>query len=408
VDASHRKVIAICRNAECGERIVVSIGRFPGGENDRGGFVIACDGCGTKSFMAVLNPCDASRVVSGGKVVAVWDDDFENMHEVLAAHGLSLSDKLSESMLVIQSGQGDDDGMFDLADRAIYKCPACGDDLEGQAYEELTQALDDINRVLERHISVYLKGYETKPDTIRVNLETRCRCSTHEVSFFQDYVEADSFIDKASKFILAGPDDIAQMLDIDGIYSRDECIEIFKKLLLRWRARNQVVVLVVPFIGLDYRGREADRVDLWNLVLGHTDPRRTMLVTRRGTWNGFLKAAERTGLNIATLRKFGILAPMLEQFHSDDAFFKQQSHAKFYAAVGPKITEMLSGSFNIHSGGYAENLTFKTYEAADFMQRYLFPLGVTFDIRQIKAERQILKIRIQGGAVVSDVCEKAA
>lgn len=408
MDVSHRDMIAICRHAECGERIHVSIGRFLGSENDRGGFVIACDGCGTKSFMAVPNPCDASRVVSGGKVVAVWDDDLENMHDVFAAHGLSPGDELSDSMLLIQSGQKGDDGMFDLMDRAIYKCPACGDDLEGQAYQELTLALDAINDALMRHITVYLKGYETKPDAIRVNLEVRCGCSTHEVSFFQDYVEADGLPDKASKFVLAGPDDTAQLLDIDGIYSRDECIEIFKKLLLRWRARNQVVVLVVPFIGLDYHGREEDRMDLWNLVLGHTNPRRTMLVTRRGTWNGFLKAAEHTGLDIATLRKFGILARMLEQLHSDDAFFKQQSHAKFYAAVGPEKTEVLSGSFNIHSGGYAENLMFKTYKTADFMQRYLFPLGVIFDLQQIRDERQILKIRIQGGAVVLSVCEKTA
>lgn len=166
-------------------------------------------------------------------------------------------------------------------------------------------------------------------------------------------------------------------------------------------------MLVVSFIGLDYPGREEDRIDLWNLVLGHTDPRRTMLVTRRGTWNGFLSAAEHTGLDIAMLRKFGILAPMLEQFHSDDAFFKQQSHAKFYAAVGSEKTEVLSGSFNNRSGGYAENLTFKTYKTADFVLLYLDRLGVMLDLNQIRDERQNLKTRIEGGAVVSSASEKA-
>lgn len=408
MDVSYRNVIAICRNTECGERIQVSIGRFIGGMNDRGGFVISCDGCGTKSFMAVANPSDASRVVSGGKVVAVWDDDLENMHDVLVAHGLSLDDKFSDSLLLIQSGPKDDGALFDLGDRAIYKCQACGDDIEGSAYQELTLALGAINEALTHHFNLYMKGYETKADAIRVNLEVRCNCSTHEMSFFHNYIEANGFPDKASKFILAGPDDTARLLDVDGIYSRDECIQIFKKFLLRWRARNQVVVLVVPFIGLDYHGREKDRMDLWNLVLGHTEPRRTMLVTRRGTWNGFLKAAEHTGLDIATLRKFGILAPMLEQLHSDDAFFKQQSHAKFYAAIGLETTEVLSGSFNIHSGGYAENLIFKTYKTPDFMLRYLFPLGVIFDLKQIRDERQILKIRIQGGTVLSSACEKVA
>lgn len=406
MDVSHRNVIAICGHPGCGERIHVSVGRFPGGENDRGGFIIMCDGCGTKSFMRVPNPHDASRVVSGGKVVAVWDDDLENMGDVLAAQGLAPGDELSDSMLLIQCGQKNDDGVFDLTERAIYTCPTCGENLEGTAYQELARALDAVNGALERHITVYLKGYETKADAIRVTLEARCGCSTHEVSFFRDYVEADGYPQKASEFVLAGPDDAAQLTDIDGIYSRDQCIEIFKKLLLRWRARNQIVMLVVPFIGLDYPGREENRMDLWNLVLGHTNPRRTMLVTRRGTWNGFLKAAEHTGLDIAILRKFGILAPMLEQFHSDDAFFVQQSHAKFYAAVGPEKTEVLSGSFNIHSGGYAENLTFKSYKTADFVSRYLLPLGVIFNLNQIREERQILNLRIQGGIVTSNVCEK--
>lgn len=408
MDVSYRTVIAICRDTYCGERIQVSIGRFTGGVNDRGGFVISCNGCGTKSFMAVSNPRDASRVVSGGRVVALWDDGLEKMQSVLAEHGLSLGDKLSDSLLLMERGPKEDDRLFDLAARAIYQCPACGENIEDSGYKELILALEAINSALTQHFNLYMKGYETKADTIRVDLEVRCNCGTHEVSFFHDYIEANGFPDKASKFILAGADEAAKLLDIDGIYSRDECVEIFKKLLLRWRSRNQVVVLVVPFIGLDYRGREEDQMELWNLVLGHTDPHRTMLVTRRGTWNGFLKAAEHTGLDIATLRKFGILAPMLEQFHSDNAFFKQQSHAKFYAAIGFEKTEVLSGSFNIHSGGYAENLTFKTYETADFMKRYLFPLGVTFNLQQIRDVRQILKVRVQGGTVLSSACEKVA
>ena len=404
--ASHRNVIAICSHPGCGERIHVSVGRFPGGENDRGGFVITCDGCGKKSFMLVPNPHDASQVVGGGKVVAIWDDNIENMGGVLAAHGLTPGDELSDSMLLIL-GKNDDD-VFNQTERAIYKCPTCGEELEGTAYQELARALDAVNGALERHFTVYLKGYETKADAIRVTLEARCGCSTHEVSFFRDYVEADGFFKKASEFVLAGPDDAMQLIDIDGIYSRDQCIEIFKKLLLRWRARNQIVMLVVPFIGLDYPGREENRMDLWNLVLGHTNPRRTMLVTRRGTWNGFIKAAACTGLDIAILQKFGILSPMLEQLHSDDAFFKQQSHAKFYAAVGPEETEVLTGSFNIHSGGYAENLTFKSYKTAEFVLRYLLPLGVIFDLNQIREERQILNIRIQDGTVVSSVCERVS
>lgn len=408
MEVSHLDVFAICRKAGCGQRIHVSVGRFPGGVNDRGGFIIECEACGTEAYMRVSNPDDASRVVSGGKRAASWDDEIEDMDDVLAAHGLARGDELSDNLLYLETGEIANAGMFNLKDRPIYKCLACGAALEELAYEALTQAIKPINDAIGQYLNVYLKGYTPSPDVFEVTLEVACGCTTHEMSFFREFVETDCFADKASKFILAGPIEAAQLDDIDGIYTRDECIAIFKKLLLRWRARNQVVMLVVPFIGLDYSGREENRIDLWNLVLGHTNPRRTMLVTRKGTWNGFLKAAGHTGLDIATLRKYGILAPMLEQFHSDDAFFKQQSHAKFFAAVGPQRAELLSGSFNIHTGGYAENLTFRSYSTADFLDRYLLPLDIMFDLTKVREERLVLKILVQGGAVTSYACEKVA
>jgi hypothetical protein len=408
MDVSHRDVFAICRKAGCGQSIHVSVGRFAGGFNDSGGFIIKCEACGTEAYMRVSNPDDASRVVSGGKRVASWDDEIDDMDDVLAARGLARGDDLPENLLYLETGAKDEAGMFELNDRPIYKCVACGDALEALADTALTQALKPVNDALAQYVNVYLKGYAPTPDVIEVALEVACSCSTHKMSFFWDFVETDCFTDEASKFILAGSEDTTSLEDIDGIYPRDECIEIFKKLLLRWRARDQVVMLVVPFIGLDFKGREQNRMDLWDLVLGHTNPDRTMLVTRKTTWTGFQKAAAKTGLDIPTLRKFGILAPMLEHFHSKAAVFKQQSHAKFYAAIGPEKTELLSGSFNIHSGGYAENLTFRSYKTADFLERYLFPLGVIFDFTQVKSTRQVLEISVQGGTATSTLVKRVS
>lgn len=407
MDATHRLVVCICPTHGCGQRIRVSIGRFAGGVNDRGGFVIECAACHRKSHLPVANPDDASSVESGGSVVATWDDEVANSREdALAANHLSEADLLSDSMLFIPS-QEPDDPLFKLGDRAIYECPQCGRDLETQAYGALDQALPAINRAIINFISgPYYKGYAPRPDIIEVKLDVPCECAAYRLSFFRDFSERDHHVGAALDFNLAGPDNPAMLREIDGIYSRNECLEIFKKLLLRWRGRNQVVMLVVPFIGFDYPNREEDKLSLWNMILGYTNPARTLLVTRRKTYNSFKETAAKRGLDLAVLKKYGLLARMLDALDEKKAVFKTDSHAKFYAAIGPQTTEVLSGSFNIHSGEYVENLLFKSYPSATFVTRYLLPLGVLFDLTQVTQPRDILTLEVADGEVVTSRCEK--
>jgi len=314
------------------------------------------------------------------------------MSQILKAHGMSEKDEISDRLHIAQ--EPDDGPFFSLKDTSIYKCPSCKDDLEQKAYTALSSALSPINSEVQKFLTLYIKGYVQEPSSIEVYLHLDCQCSKHRVAFYKPFEETKALTQQASEFWLAGPDDTGLLTDIDGIYTRDQCVEMFKKLLVRWRARNRVVLLVVPFIGLDYKGREKNRVDLWDLILRYSDPSRTLLVTRRSTYSGFLKAAARIGLNLELLKKFGIEAPLLKQLGSKKAFFKQQSHAKFYAAVGPETTEVLSGSFNIHSGGYAENLMFRNYLTADFVRRYLLPLEVFFDLNQTKSTGRVLSIEI--------------
>lgn len=408
MDVSRRMTIGICPTPGCDQRIRVSIGRFPGGLNDRGGLVIECAKCQNKSHLPVSNPNDASSVDSGGRVVATWDSEVEGeREEVLAKYGLSEADILSEPLLYIPSEQPDDP-LFELVDRAVYECSQCGGDLEQPAHVELKEALAAINRALGNFIAgPYLKGYAPKVEAVEVTVDVPCSCTTHRVSFFRDFSERDGFARKASDFILAGPEDPAMLREIDGIYSRNDCIEIFKKVLLRWRARHRIVMLVVPFVGFDYPNREEDKLKLWNMVVGYTDPSRTLMVTRRKTYNSFKKAAEKKGLDLDVLKKYGLLAKMLEGLDQKGALFKTDSHAKFYAAIGPETTEVLSGSFNIHSGEYVENLVFSTYSTAKFVTRYLIPLGVLFKPLQTALSKiDVVRIEVAGGQVIRTTCEK--
>lgn len=393
-------VAAICSRLGCDQAIHISIGRWPGGVNDRGGFVIECTNCGHRSYIAVSNPKDASSVTSGGRIIATWDEDAEELDEVLDTYGLTFADKLQDNMLVIPSSESDDP-QFALEERSIYRCLECDGELERAAYDELGKVLDAINQRLWTHFNCFLKGRHRVPDTIEISLDVACACTSYPMVFHGPFSEANPIVKDVSEFMLAGPHDPTMLSDIDGVYSRDDCIEIFKKLLLRWRARHCVVMLVVPFIGLDYRGREENRVDLWSMVLGHTNPDRTLLVTRRATYNGFVEAARSQGIDIDALAKFNLLTPMVSDLAKKGALFKQQSHAKFYAAVGRDRTEVLSGSFNIHTGKYVENLLFKTYATKDFLTRYLLPLEVVYNPNLLNTERAVFAIEIENGQIKS-------
>lgn len=165
MDVSHRLTIGICPTPGCGQKIRVCNGRFPGGINDRGGFVIECTACHEKSHIRVSNPTDASYVESGGKVVGTWDDEIEgDMDKMLAKHGVSETERLSDTLLYIPSTEPDDP-LFVLGERPIYACAQCGADLERLAYAELEKALAPINRSMSEHLTIYLKGYTQKAQT---------------------------------------------------------------------------------------------------------------------------------------------------------------------------------------------------------------------------------------------------
>ena len=392
MDVSYQLTAAICPRPNCDQEIHISIGRWPGGTNDRGGIIVECGKCQKRSYIAVPNPGEASSVKRGGRVVATWDDELGNKDDVLTANNLTEVDILSDTALVITPKKYDGP-FFAIDERSIYRCLNCGDEIEKPAYAELEGALIEINDAVVGHHMQVLKGYTPAPDTIEVSIDTPCSCTSHKVTFFGDYSSENPEM-QANDLLFAGPNDTAMLTDIDGIYSRNECIEIFKKLLLRWRARHRVVMLAVPFIGFDYPGRESDKLELWDTLLGHTDPDRTMLVTRKKTFNSFKEASKKQGFDIEVLKKYGLLAQTIEQLDSKGAFFKTDSHAKFYAAIGPDTSEVLIGSFNLHSGEYVENLIFRTYSNNEFLDRYLLPLGAAFDFTQIQVERDVLAIEI--------------
>jgi hypothetical protein len=401
VDVSHVNQVIKCPDAKCGNNIGISQGSYRGGYNDYGGWILRCDSCKKCFGYGVKNPDDASSVKYGAGVVVSWDSELENMEQAATRCGVELMGDVPPRPVILPSTSSLVN--FDPKDNHLYFCSSCKEQIEEMAYDELLIKLNELNGSVQNFLVHNLKGYANEPEGFEVYLPVKCTCGhVSEVLFYKPVrgnVDSSVLSNDNKGFWMVGVDNEESLPDIDGIYSRDECFGILDKLLLRWQARFHVVFLVVPFVGLQFPGTEAKRLAHWERVLAHTRPDKTRIITRRATFKLLCDAAEKEGLDFDFLRGYGILNESLSNLSGKDALFIQKSHAKIYCGISSDGAEVMSGSFNIHDGKYAENIMAKKYETADFFKRYLFDLGIWFDPNVLRSPRFILEARFCAGKI---------
>lgn len=390
----HRNEVAKC--PYCGANINLAVGRFPGGVNDVGGWILKCNACASLFPLAVKNPDDASSVRSGATIIDSWDDEIDNRAHILAKCGVPDTGKVVERMLLVTHGEPED--FYDLDSRALYRCTACGTGLDAKAYEALNEHLASINLAFATYLNWYLaNSHGGAPEGISARVETACTCGrTHEARFYRNFTE--SFPERAADYWLidVAPDvpvpEGRKTLDVDGIFSRDDCIAILEKLLLRWQAGHSAVLLAAPFIGFNFPGAKKKIPDLWNWVLKYTNSVKTLLITRKATFNLLKEVAKDTEMDVEFLKSWGLLNPTLATLDEKKAFFKTDFHAKFYCGISADAVEILVGSFNIHEGSYVENIHLLRYSLEEFSRRYLVGMKMFFDLTPLSKRRSMLEI----------------
>lgn len=390
----HRDEIAKCPN--CGANINLKVGRYRGGVNDSGGWILNCHACASLFPLEVKNPDDASSVLSGATVIDSWDDEINNRAYTFAKHGVADTGQAVERMLLVTHGEPED--FYDLESRALYRCTACGTELDAKAYEALSEHLDSINFAFATYLNWYLAhSVGQAPEGISARVATACTCGrTHEARFYRNF--AESFAERAADYWLidiaptATVSEGGKTLDVDGIFSRDDCIAILEKLLLRWQAGHCAVMLAAPFIGFNFPGAKKKVPNLWNWVLKYTNPAKTLLITRKATFNLLKEVANDTEMDIDFLKSWGLLNPTLAKLDEKKALFKTDFHAKFYCGISADAVEILVGSFNIHEGSYVENIHLLRYSLEEFSRRYLVGMQLFFDLKPLSKRRCMLEI----------------
>jgi hypothetical protein len=393
MNIAYRDEIAKCPN--CGANINLIVGRYPGGCNDSGGWVLKCHVCASLFPLTVKNPDDASAVRSGATIIDSWDNEIDNRTHILAKHGVADTGQAVERMLLVTHGDPED--FYDLESRALYRCTACGTELDAKAYAALSQQLGSINGAFATYLNWFLAHSRGAPEGISARVETACTCGrTHEARFYRKFSE--HFPERAADYWLI---DVAsatpipeggKTLDVDGIFSRDDCIAILEKLLLRWQAGHSAVLLAAPFIGFNFPGAKKKVPDLWNWVLKYTNPAKTLLITRKATFNLLKEVAKDTEMDVEFLKSWGLLNPTLATLDEKKAFFKTDFHAKFYCGISADSVEILVGSFNIHEGSYVENIHLLRYSLEEFSRRYLVGMKMFFDLKPLSTRRSMVDI----------------
>jgi ssDNA-binding Zn-finger/Zn-ribbon topoisomerase 1 len=390
----HRDEIVKCPN--CRANINLKVGRYPGGVNDSGGWVLRCSVCASVFPLTVKNPDDASSVLSGATIIGSWDDEINNRADILVEHGVADTGNAVERMLLVTHGEPED--FYDLESQALYRCATCREELDAKAYEALSEHLVSINSAFGTYLNFYLANSGGgAPEGISASIETACACGrTHKARFYRNF--AESFSERPADYWLIDvaplapvPED-GKTLDVDGIFSRDDCIAILEKLLLRWQAGHSAVLLAAPFIGFNFPGAKKKIPNLWNWVLKYTNPAKTLLITRKATFNLLKEVAKDTETDVEFLKSWGFLNPMLATLDEKKAFFKTDFHAKFYCGISADTVEILVGSFNIHEGSYVENIHLLSYSLEEFSRRYLVGMKMFFNLTPLSKRRSVLEI----------------
>ena len=393
IEIKYMTEVVKCPNKTCKNNIHLSIGKVPGGVNDYGGWILECESCKTKFPYNVKNPDDYSSVKNGAKIIGSWDKDVpDSKAQAFKNHGLdSAPENINyDNLLLVETGVYEKPKHCHIEEN-IFFCPKCNNHLEPILYGELSGKLSSINEAIIAYLNFFMKGRAGKPDSIIILTDYKCSCGFEtEAVLFKAFKESELPIENEHELLLIDVLGSNFELNIDGIYNRDSCLSILQKLLIRWQVYYNKVFLAVPFIGFDFKNSEAQRVELWNWILKNTIPAKTTLLTRKATFNSFLEGSTNTGLDISILKNYGLLNQTIDELTEKKAIFKTDFHAKFYAGFDRTKSEVLVGSFNIHEGGYFENIHFKIYDFGDFFMKYILKMKVIFDPRKIDEEGEFL------------------
>lgn len=209
-------------------------------------------------------------------------------------------------------------------------------------------------------------------------------------------------------------------IQIDGLYSRDECFSILDFCLRRWAIIADKVIVSVPFIGFQYKNKRCKNqvLSFWAYLNEVLDMEKTVLLTRKKEFNRVKEYLNEMAETFEYKKYWGKLDQLLmaadeagtrkkskekkkakQEAAIGQVFFTDSFHSKFYAGIINNRVEVLIGSYNVHMGDILENLAFREYSLEEFKIRYLDKMLLGKNLHIEKQYCRVLSYTVNGSMV---------
>ncbi|MCQ1060002.1 hypothetical protein LRP52_32250 [Photobacterium sp. ZSDE20] len=327
-------------------------------DSDNGEIISNCDSCNEKFKIVTINP-DESYIVYGARKESYVDYDIHSASKFPEIQGI----------INFEGSLNDQKMIFDSKAKPIYLCNDCDKSLEEIAFHKLDNAFSEIIMAYSDYTTIDIKGYGFNPQKAIFLLNIKCTCNKeYSAVFYKKYDHKGYDISDFNLGNIINSKPLESV--IDGTMSKDDCMELLKKTLVRWELLFDKVLIITPFVGHQYLSDEK-LIDTWFSILSQISKDKAKLITRTASLNKVKKAISDNIHDYNELEEYHLSVTQI-----DEATKLQASHAKIYCGFSHKHCEIIHGSANIVYGPSKEQITFKSYGTyEELYNKFLHQLG---------------------------------
>lgn len=359
-----------CSNPKCNEQFKLHEIYYSGGLNDYGWIEIKCKKCGSIQKINVKNPSEYQY------------GTFPNA-EIINSHEYEVGEERDysihpECVSVIEDEKNDVE-WTPLESNPFWQSKSLNELNYTADFKKSKYLIDE---EISNFLNYYLAGqYRAElPQKIIVIQHVRRQKVTwaKTVERERDFNANNLYLVNHNK----------QQEWPDGVYDRNTLLIYLERCLMRWKTLANQVVIVTPFIGFQYKSRKTmeNIISLWEFLNDRLDMSKTYFITRTETKNLLKKSQSEIDIPYEILAKWHLMNNLQEVVEKQRIKTKGRFHAKFYAGIFDNHVEVLSGSYNIHTGGGLEQISMRNYPKDIFKNRYMDNLVDNFHYNSFSDE----------------------
>ena len=372
-----------CSNPKCDEQFKLYEIYYPGGLNDYGWIEIKCKKCGSIQKINVKNPSEY-------QYGTFPNAEIINSHEY--EEGEERDYSIHSECVSVTKDEKNNVEWTPLESNPFWQSKS-SNELSYTADFEKSKHL--IKKGISNFLNYYLAGqYRAElPQKIIVIQHVRQQKITwaKTVERQRDFNENNLYLVNHNK----------QQEWPDGVYDRNTLLIYLERCLMRWKLFANQVVVVTPFIGFQYKKKETQEnvLALWHFLNNRLNMDKTYFVTRSESRTLLKNNQAQIAVPYEELAKWRLTDELQQAVEKQKIKTKARFHCKFYAGIFDNHVEMLSGSYNIHTGNGLEQVSMRNYPKDICKNRYMDNLVDNFNYNPF-IDEEVLLIEVNFSEII--------